>query len=56
MEKKAVKKVVKINGKKVGEINERNLLHFEIQRKMHTQIVKSKKIYNRARDKKVHIE
>lgn len=48
-----MKKIIKINGKKMGEVQTRNDLHFEVQKKTRVQIVESKKIYKRARDKKI---
>lgn len=48
-----MKKVIKINGKKMGEVEERNTLHLAIQQKYRTQVVKSKKVYDRKKLKKI---
>lgn len=47
-----MKKVIKINGKLMGEVNQRNIEHFDIQRQYRTIKVESKKVYNRKKFKK----
>lgn len=34
-------------------IEQRNLMHFQVQQTTRAQVVKSKKVYNRQRDRKV---
>ena len=51
-----MKQVIKINGKKMGEITLRNGLHFEVQKKTRMQIQKSKKTYTRKNKYKPNYE
>lgn len=46
----------KINGKEQKPVTIPNKLHLEIQKKTRMQIVQSKKVYNRKKQKKVDYE
>lgn len=51
-----MKIVVKNNGKVVREKTLRNELHFEVQKKTRMNIVQSKKVYNRKKEKKIKFD
>lgn len=44
------------NSLKSGEVNSRNLLHFDVQKSTRATKIESKKIYNRKKIKKVSDE
>lgn len=51
-----MKIIIKNNGKVVREKTLRNELHFEVQKKTRMNIVQSKKIYNRKKEKKIKFD
>lgn len=50
-----MKIIVKDSGKIVREKEMRNILHFDVQRKTRSNIVTSKKVYNRKKCKKMSL-
>lgn len=51
-----MKIIIKNNGKVVREKTLRNELHFEVQKKTRMNIVQSKKMYNRKKEKKIKFD
>lgn len=56
MEERVMKIIIKNNGKVVREKTLRNELHFEVQKKTRMNIVQSKKMYNRKKEKKIKFD